>query len=319
MTKIPHEAGEANGRSLTAMLDLLNQLAPNEGATQSRLDSVKFVRANRSIARTPIMYEPSIVFLCQGRKRAFVGQHVYTYDANQYLVLSVPLPLECETEASEDAPMFAVCVRVDADVLVDLLELLDSRCGRTDAAPTGIFTTALSDEMSDAVMRLLKSLCSTVEADVLGPSIVREICFRILTGEQGDVLRAALMRRNDFGQIAQALRRIHRDFSSDLSVGMLADEAHMSVASFHAKFKAVTATSPWQYLKITRLQKARLLMLHSGVGAAAASSKVGYESPSQFSRDFKRLFGRTPTKEVEQARSNAALMPLESTSVYVTS
>lgn len=215
--------------------------------------------------------------------------------------------------------MFAVCVRVDIDVLVDLLELLDTRYGRPSAAPTSIFATALSDEMSDAVTRLLKSLCSAVDAEVLGPSIVREICYRVLTGEQGNVLRAALVRRSDFGQIAHALRRIHVNFSSNLSVGMLADEAHMSVAGFHAKFKAVTATSPLQYLKTTRLQKARLLMLHNGIGAAAASAEVGYESPSQFSRDFKRLFGRTPIKEVEHANSHAALLPSESTSVYVTS
>ncbi|WP_168788529.1 AraC family transcriptional regulator [Paraburkholderia aromaticivorans] len=319
MTDCQHDAASANGCSPLGMLDLLATLAPNEGSTQSRLDSVKFVRANRSIARTPIMYEPSIVFICQGRKRAYVGERVYTYDPNQYLVLSVPLPLECETQASEDAPMFAVCVRVDIDVLVDLLELLDTRYGRPSAAPTSIFATALSDEMSDAVTRLLKSLCSAVDAEVLGPSIVREICYRVLTGEQGNVLRAALVRRSDFGQIAHALRRIHVNFSSNLSVGMLADEAHMSVAGFHAKFKAVTATSPLQYLKTTRLQKARLLMLHNGIGAAAASAEVGYESPSQFSRDFKRLFGRTPIKEVEHANSHAALLPSESTSVYVTS
>lgn len=160
--------------------------------------------------------------------------------------------------------------------------------------------------MTDAVRRLLEALSSPVDARILGPAIVREIFYRVLTGEQGDSLRAALSHRGEFGQISRAMRRIHRDCAAPLDVATLAKEAHMSAAAFHSKFKAVTSTSPMQYLKATRLHQARLLMLQDGVGVTAAAARVGYESASQFSREFKRLFQRTPSEEMAQLRGAQA-------------
>jgi AraC-like DNA-binding protein len=300
------------------MIDLLRTLAPSEGYTLSALDGVRFMRSNHSLPRTPVLYEPSIVVVCQGRKRGYVNDRIYTYDAQQFLVLSVPLPFESETMASPAEPMLAVAIRINLSVAAELALALDETQRHTPAVPVGICSTPLDNNLSDAVLRLLDALSSPLDARILGPSIVREIYFRVLTGEQGPALRAALTHHSQFGKIGKALRRIHADYNGDLDVDTLAAEAGMSVAAFHAHFKAVTMTSPIQYLKTTRLHKARLLMVQDGMSAATAAAHVGYESNSQFSREFKRFFGRTPASETAFMKNALMQSPASSPAQYVT-
>lgn len=292
------------------MADLVKALAPNEGFTPSALDGVRLMRADRSMPRRPVMYEPSICVVCQGRKRGYLGDEVFIYDAQQYLVLSVPLPFEGETEASPEEPFLAVGIRIDLAVAAELLLGLDEAGGTAAPAPKGICATPLDDQLADAVLRLLNALTTPVEARLIGPSIVREIYFRVLTGEQGGAIRAALTHQSQFGKIAKALRRIHAEYNGDLDVGGLAQECGMSVPAFHVHFKAVTQTSPIQYVKATRLHRARLLMVQDGTSAAHAAAQVGYESASQFSREFKRFFGRTPQEEAASMKSAMAAAPV---------
>jgi AraC-like DNA-binding protein len=300
------------------MIELLRRLAPSEGYTLSALDSVKFMRADGCVARTPVLYEPSIVIVCQGQKRGFIAGKTYLYDAQQFLVLTVPLPFESETIASAAEPMLAVSIRIQLPVAAELVLALDDSGREASTAPAGITSTALDDKLSDAVLRLLEALASPLEAEILGPGIVREIHYRVLDGQQGPALRAALAHRSRFGKIAKALRRIHADYNAALDVATLAAEAGMSSAAFHANFKAVTTASPIQYLKTTRLHKARLLMVQDGVTAAAAAARVGYESASQFSREFKRLFGRTPLDEAIKMKHALIQLPAESATPYIT-
>ncbi|TDN63584.1 AraC family transcriptional regulator [Paraburkholderia sp. BL10I2N1] len=285
------------------MVELLGTLAPAEGYTQSCLDGVRFMRSNRPIPRTPVLYEPSIVIVCQGRKRGYLGDEVFVYDAQQFLVLSVPLPFESETDASEEEPLLAISIRVDLTTIAKLLMALNDTRGATRTEPKGIYSTALDQPLSDAILRLLEALVSPLDARILGPSIVREIFYRVLKSEQGDALRAALTHQHHFGRIAKALRLIHADYRGDLDVETLAREAGMSLAVFHAQFKLVTSTSPMQYVKATRLHHARLMMVQDGLSAGAAAARVGYESASQFSREFKRLFGSSPVEEVRRVRT----------------
>lgn len=303
----------------TEMAALIQQLAPQEGHTRSLLDGVRLMRADRSLGRTPVLYEPSIVIVCQGHKRGYLADQVYHYDPQHYLVLSVPLPFSTETEATPEEPLLAVSVKLDMTAVADLVIEVDHRNNTSATAPVGIVSTPLDTALADATVRLLRALRSPIEARVLGPSIVREVCFRVLMGAQGGAIRAALASHGNFGRIARALRRIHSDYAQSLNVASLAGEAGLSIPAFHAHFKAVAATSPIQYIKSVRLHQARLLMIRDDLTAAGAAVRVGYESASQFNREFKRLFGRSPGEEAREMRSAFALMaPAQLEAVAVT-
>jgi len=291
------------------MAALLKQLAPHEGYTCSLLDGVRFMRADRPLGRTPVLYEPSIVIVCQGHKRGYLADQVYNYDAQHYLVLSVPLPFSTETTASPDEPLLAISVGLDMMAVADLVTELGDQEKGTVTAPEGMVSLPLDATLADTTLRLLRALSSPVEARVLGSGIVRELCFRVLMGERGGAIRAALANHGNFVRISRALRRIHNDYAQPLDVSLLANEAGLSVPTFHAHFKTFAKTSPIQYIKSVRLHQARLLMIRDQLTAAAAAARVGYESPSQFNREFKRLFGRSPGEEAREMRATFSLLP----------
>lgn len=300
------------------MCDLLKRLAPTEGFTLTPLDGVKLMRWNRSLPRSPVLYEPSIVVICSGRKIGYLGQEVFHYNPQHFLVLSVPLPFESETIASIDEPLMGISIRINISIISELILILDQGSSHAALGAHGMVSTPLDCKLSNAVLRLLQALTSTDETDILGHSILREIHYRVLTSNQGEAIRALLSQQNHLGKISKALRRIHADFAEDLNIAKLADESGMSVAAFHASFKAVTATSPIQYLKTTRLHKARMLLFQDGASAAHASTRVGYESPSQFSREFKRLFGKTPMEDMAAMRESLITLSFDPASKYVT-
>lgn len=249
-------------------------------------------------------YEPSILILAQGQKRVFLGEEAYTYDAFNYLVLSVPLPLECETTASPEEPLLGLFIGVDPSSVGELLLEMDDIRHLPESLPRGIYSSPLTGELADATIRLLETLSSPRDGRILGPMVVREILYRVLSGEQGGALQALAYRNGRFFQIARVLKKIHGSFDGDLEVKTLASDAGMSISTFHANFKAVTNSSPLQYIKSVRLHKARSLMAQEGLNANTAAIRVGYESPSQFSREFKRFFGTTPAKDSVGQRVN---------------
>jgi AraC-like DNA-binding protein len=224
-----------------------------------------------------------------------------------------------ETEASAAEPLLAIYLTVDLTVLAKLALEFDEVVGSVPAKPAGMVSTPMDDALSKTVLRLLEAMSTSVESILLGPAIIREIYFRVLSGEQGASLRAALAGQGQFGKISKAVRRIHAGFREPLTVEQLAREAAMSVPTFHAHFRGVTDTSPMQYLKSVRLHQARLLMLRHEMTIAAACAEVGYMSSSQFSREFKRLFGRNPSEEVARLRSNFAMPQPQGRQIWVAS
>lgn len=290
---------------------LLQQLARQEGYTESLLDSVRFMRADRRWARTPVLYEPSIIIICQGAKRAFLADKTYRYDAQHYLVLSVPLPFAAETEATSEEPLLGLAIRLDVNMVAGLVAKFASVQAELPDAPASVLSTPIDASLAECTLRLLESLSNPLEAKVLGAARVEEICFRVLMGEQGGAVRAALTYQGHFGRIARALQRIHSDWREPLDVSRLANEAGMSVPRFHLHFKNVTQTTPIQYLKSLRLHQARLMMIRDNLTAAAAAARVGYESDSHFNREFKRMFGRSPAEEARVMKQAFALLPPE--------
>jgi AraC-like DNA-binding protein len=280
------------------MVALLSELTPGEGLRTTILDGVHVRRSNRHVPRTPVMYEPSVYIVASGRKKGYVGDRRLVYDANNYLVLSAPLPFECEAETGDGEPLLALSVRMEIGVISELAARMDARPPQQSAdALACVHATPLDAALGDAAVRLLECLRSPVDAAVLGPAITREITYRVLCGPRGETLLAMLGRNGHTAQIHAVLRRMHARYAEPLNVARVAEAVGMSVSALHHHFKAVTSASPLQYLKAVRLHKARMLILHDGVGAAVAAHRVGYESTSQFSREFKRLFGRSPIEE----------------------
>lgn len=301
------------------IIELMGTLAPVEGYNLTALDDVRFLRSNRPLHRVPVLYDPGIVIVCQGCKRGFLGEDIYLYDAQHYLVVSVPVPFTMETEASEEEPMLAVYLRLDFTLAAQWMVALDDFPDLVEAKPRGMYSSPMDEPLSESLLRFLEVMRVPMDAQHLGPSLVREIYYRILTGAQGGSMRAALNQQGQFGKVARAIRKIHGCYHQRLDVEALAAEARMSVPSFHAHFRTVTDTSPMQYLKSTRLHQARLLMLRNDITAATACSRVGYESASQFSREFKRFFGRTPQAEIQWMKRTYALPAPTSASIYVSS
>ena len=292
---------EANRRRMVA---LLGELMTAEGFQRSILDDVKLGRADHGYRRAPVLYESSLYIVASGRKIGFIGDRRFVYDPNNYLVLSAPLPFECQTEADADGPMLGLSVRIMPSVVSELASHMP-----TPPRPASVETvscvqaTPLDVPMSDAAVRLLECLHSPIDAQVLGPALVREIVYRALRGPQGRLLVAMVERRGQTSQINTALQRIHTHYAEPFSVTRMAGDVAMSVSAFHHQFKALTGSSPVQYLKSVRLHKARALIVNEGAGAAIAATSVGYESASQFSREFKRFFGASPTEEAKRARA----------------
>lgn len=298
------------------MVQLLMRLAPDEGYNLTSLPDVRLLRSNRPLARTPVLYDPGIVIVCQGAKRGWLGEQLYRYDAQHYLAVAVPVPFTMETDASAAKPLLAIYLHLDFAVLAELLlELPPSGA----AIARSMVSSPMDARLQASVVRFLEAMSEPLDAQVLGPALVREIYYRVLTGEQGHVLRAALDQRGRFGHIARAIRRIHAAYAEPLSIAVLAREAGMSAPTFHVHFKSITGASPLQYLKSTRLHQARLLMVRAGMPASVAATTVGYDSPSQFSREFRRLFGRTPSDEAARLREGFALPPPPENSAYVSS
>jgi AraC-like DNA-binding protein len=276
-----------------ALVGLLAKLVGPEGFLPTALPEVRLFHSRGAHPPRPIVYEPSIVIVAQGSKRGRLGNRTFVYDAGNYLVLSLPLPFECQTLGRPEEPMLAFCIRVSPIAVAELVLASDPPLYPGTDAAQSIDAAPVTPDLLNAAVRLARCLNLPPEDRVLGPQLVREIIYRVLCGPRGNALRALATPQSKVSQIARSLRRIHLDFARPLDVGLLAREASMSPSTFHANFKAVTSQPPQRYLQTIRLHKAHAIIA-GGAAVSEAARQVGYESPSQFSREFKRLFGGTP-------------------------
>jgi len=286
----------------------VERLTEGKNKFQSSVPQATLMCYSSYYARQPVMYNPSLTIVFQGSKVGYLGNKTFSYDPKNYLMLTVPLPFECETFGTPERPVTGVSIRIDSVMLQDLLmEMGDEGFAHQPDQSSGITSGLLDEDILCASERLLDVMDKPLRAKVLGPQIIREILFFILTSENGGALQALVNRHTHFSQIAKALRKIENQYAQPLSVEQLASDVNMSVSAFHHNFKAVTSTSPLQYLKNYRLHKARTMMIYDGVKASIAALSVGYESASQFSREFKRYFGVTPSDEIARMREGNSL------------
>ncbi|AMZ75103.1 MULTISPECIES: AraC family transcriptional regulator [Pseudomonas] len=282
-----------------ALVSLIEPLATRDGFIPTRLPGVQVLRCSQDIARGPQLYEPSLVIIAQGSKLAYLGPRTLEYGAGHYLIQALPVPFECETYAMPDAPLLGISVAIDRALLGELVLAMGLMPGRSLAAqtPESMTSAVLDGAMRGCVERLLQCLHDPLECQVMGQARLRELLFVALRGPQADVLRALVEQQGQFARIAAALSHLHTHFTEPLNVETLASCANMSASTFHEHFKRSTLLSPVQYLKRLRLLKAQRLLLSEGLGVAQVAHQVGYQSSSQFSREYKRYFERNPGEE----------------------
>ena len=249
---------------------------------------------------TSYMLAPSICLIGQGRKRLFLGEDSYVYDSNHFLITSVELPVTAQIlEASDKKPYLGLTMELDLRLIAQLILDYDSPSVRTNNDRLGISVGNVSSPLLDAFNRLLDLLEHPSDVPALAPLVKQEIFYRLLMSEQGPRLRRITSAGNHGYQIARAIDWLKENFSKPVKIEELAGKVGLSVSAFHNHFRAMTAQSPLQFQKKIRLNEARRLMLAEHFDASRAAFEVGYESPSQFSREYSRLFGAPPIKDIK--------------------
>ncbi|BCP54331.1 AraC family transcriptional regulator [Kaistia sp. 32K] len=256
-----------------------------------------------------VIYEPLFCVIAQGRKQLIVGDKVLIYEASKYLVVSVDLPASGSIiHASVDEPYLAFSMRLDRAALASmLLELAE--VGDDGSPAAGLAISSVDAELLDPVVRLLRLLERPREIPILGPLAEREILFRLLHGAQGKMLRQIALADSRLSCISRVIDWIKNNYAEAIRIEALAEIAGMSGSSFHRHFKAVTSMSPLQFQKQIRLQEARRLLLAQRADAGSIGFAVGYESPSQFSREYSRLFGAPPSRDAARLRELSSFDP----------
>jgi len=275
-------------------------LATKEGYNKTPLSGVGIFKASNSTARIPLCYSQGIIIIIQGQKRIHFNQQVFDYNPDNYLTLTLPLPAECETIVEPGKPLLALAIDLNLAILNELVRVLDEhgqiKQGNSLTENKGLFVSQSTEAMSCVVSRLANCLSSPLQCDIIGQGLLREIFFHILSGPQAAPLFALVSHNTHLSRMERVLKHLHNNFHSSLDVEQLANMANMSSSTFHRNFKQITASSPIQYVKKIRLSRARELLQDQGLKVKQAAAQVGYESPTQFSREFSRYFGQSPSE-----------------------
>lgn len=299
---------ESNDKKAAATLDALKtriaRWTGEEEIVAAPIPGLYLFRRETPGAPETVLYEPSIAILAQGAKRIYSGDGSFVYDTSRFLVAAVEMPTVAEViSASPEKPCLGVVMNIDRHEIAQLM--LDGKLPspQRQQSELGISAGAVTPDLLDAVCRLLGLLDAPPDIPVMTPIIQREILYRLLISDQGMRLRRIATAGSRSNQISQAIDWLKENFARPLKIEELAARANMSPSTFHHHFRVLTARSPLQYQKWLRLNEARRLMLTEHLDAASAAYRVGYESPSQFSREYGRLFGNPPLRDISNLRS----------------
>jgi AraC-like DNA-binding protein len=287
------------------LVSMINGLVNLDGIHTTAIPSLRLIRASNVSEPLHSIYEPSLLVIAQGAKIVTLADENYQYDPTTYLVTSVHLPITGQIiKASPQEPYLCVQLSFSTDQILDIIKESNRAWnGRMDSG-RGMAVNRINSNLLDAVLRLVRLLDTPMDIPVLSPLIIREILYRILQDKQGDIIKQFAMIGSHAYSIAKVIHLINNDFSKPLRIEDLAKKVNMSTSSLHNQFKKVTAMSPLQYQKLIRLQEARRLLFAESSEAANVSFQVGYESPSQFSREYARMFGLPPISDIKRLRDS---------------
>ncbi len=276
---------------------------PAYGVIESVIPDLVLYRSEVTTELTPVIYEPSLCIVLQGEKEVYLSNDRIVYDPLSYLLVPVTVPASGKvTKASPKMPYLALRLTIDLKELADLVIDLGGRVERSKEQVKAMSVGRVDEGLLSAIARLLQLLDKPSDIPVLYPLLKREILYRLLLGDLGSQLRDFMLLDSQGHRISKVIEVLRKKYNEPLRIKDLADEVHLSESALFQAFKAVTGMSPLQYQKKLRLNEARRIMLHEGIEAATASYKVGYESPSQFSREYSRLFGAPPKADIERMR-----------------
>lgn len=285
--------------SYQRLCNLIDKYCDPDGAVRTAIEPVWMYRATGPSLKVPTIYKPCLCLIISGAKEVTLGQEVYRYEPGQLLAASVDLPLVGHvTNASTEAPYRSLSLDLDAKILSELVTNMDLNIGLEGDSTRGLFVEQTTQSLVDAVLRVVDLLDHPDEIPVMLPLLMREVHYRLLRTGQGIFIARLAMGGSNMQRISSVLRLMKDNFDKPLRVDELAEHANMSPSSFHHHFKQVTAMSPLQYQKRLRLTTARQIMLAEMKDAASAAYAVGYESTSQFSREYARMFGAPPMRDV---------------------
>lgn len=288
-----------NTAPVAPLIPLLEGLSSHDGENPTYYDGITVFRTSAPPPPEPVLYTPSIVITAQGKKHIYTGAHAYSYGPDTYLMAISQIPMLCEVTMEAHKPVLVLRVDIDLPLLHELVMEMENILPEYKPTPLshGICTGALTPELVSTTLRLLKSLQDEGTSRILTRPLVRELYFHILKGPNSNALRR-LAHDPRQTRINNVVRHIAINFAEPLRVDDLANMASMSISTFHQNFRAITSVSPLQYIKNIRLTKARFLMLNEGMNAGQAANFVGYESASQFSREYRRFFGTSPARQI---------------------
>lgn len=285
------------------LVNLIGSLAPADGEHRTAIPSLSLFRYSSATEPECGVTKASLVMAVQGRKRVTLGTHAYEYGHTHYLITSVDLPLMAQVvSASPGEPYLCFVYELDLTHIANLMT--DMGLTRPDGIPEGgaLSICAFSAPLVETGLRLIRLLKTPGDIPILAPLIERELLYRLLLGEQGMRLRHLTFVDSQSHKISKAIEWLKHHYAEPLRIEFLAGHANMSVSSLHHHFKAITSMSPLQYQKQLRLHEARRLMLTQFYDVASAAHTVGYGSPSQFSREYSRLFGAAPVHDISRLR-----------------
>ncbi|HEY4279281.1 MAG TPA: AraC family transcriptional regulator [Conexibacter sp.] len=296
---------------MDALAELQRLIVRHAGGELRRpgLDGVAIMATSEPTMPLPSIAQPTLALTVQGAKRTIVNETAFDYGAGEYLVISVELPVTSHiTRASGAEPYVAFGLDLRPATIAALLLEAAAHDGRASARPAGIGISTASPELIDATVRLLRLLDHPRDAAALAPAFEREILWRLICGGQGAMVRQIGLADSRLAHVSRAIGWIRQHYDETIRVEELARMAAMSVSAFHRQFRAVTQLSPIQYQKQVRLQEARAQLVTQPGNVAAIGFAVGYDSASQFSRDYRRLFGAPPGRDAQQLRKGAAAL-----------
>lgn len=299
-----HQVQQAHA-SRAELIERMMRAIRNDGVIEP-MDGLVFLRVSAPTELGHGVSFPCFCVIPQGRKEVLLGDQRYRYDPDHYMIATAALPIAGRvTEASQEEPYLSLILKLDPALVGSVMVDAGHVAPRNPSTMTAINVSPLDAGLLDAVVRLVRLLDSPNDARFLAPMLQREIVYRLLKGEQRGRLGQIMASGGATQRIAEAIERLRNNFDQPLCIEDMARNLGMSLSGFHYHFRAISAMSPLQFQKQLRLQEARRLMLGEGLDAASAGSRVGYGNASQFTREYKRLFGEPPMRDIEQLREDS--------------